>query len=107
MQLLLNTLYLLSETDTDKDFILSVFEIRLMVILGFCPRLDKCALCGNKENIGYFSISNNGYLCNNCGFLDKSAIKICRDTFNSLKYIASAPAKKLYSFTVSDEEKKS
>ena len=77
LQLLLNTLYLLSETDTDKDFILSVFEIRLMVILGFCPRLDKCALCGNKENIGYFSISNNGYLCNNCGFLDKSAIKIC------------------------------
>lgn len=106
LQLLLNTLYLLSETDTDKDFILSVFEIRLMVILGFCPRLDKCALCGNKENIGYFSISNNGYLCNNCGFLDKSAIKICRDTFNSLKYIASAPAKKLYSFTVSDEAKK-
>ena len=35
LQLLLNTLYLLSETDTDKDFILSVFEIRLMVILGF------------------------------------------------------------------------
>lgn len=106
LQLLLNTLYLISETDTDKDFILSVFELRLMVILGFCPRLDKCSLCGNKEQIGYFSISNNGYLCNNCGFLDKSAIKICRDTFNALKYIVSAPAKKLYSFTVSDESKK-
>lgn len=106
LQLLLNTLYLISETDTDKDFILSVFELRLMVILGFCPRLDKCSLCGNKEQIGYFSISNNGYLCNNCGFLDKSAIKICRDTFNALKYIVSAPAKKLYSFTVSEESKK-
>lgn len=106
LQLLLNTLYLISETDTDKDFILSVFELRLMVILGFCPRLDKCSLCGNKEQIGYFSIFNNGYLCNNCGFLDKSAIKICRDTFNALKYIVSAPAKKLYSFTVSEESKK-
>lgn len=106
LQLLLNTLYLLSETDTDKDFILSVFELRLMAILGFCPRLDKCSLCGSKDNIGYFSIANNGYLCNNCGFLDKSAIKICKDTFNALKYIVSAPAKKLYSFTVSEESKK-
>lgn len=106
LQLLLNTLYLISETDTDKDFILSVFELRLMVLLGFCPSLDKCSLCKKKDNIGYFSISNNGYLCTDCAFLDKSAIKICQDTFNALEYIVSAPAKKLFSFSVSVESKK-
>lgn len=106
LQLLLNTLYMISETDMDKDFILSVFEIRLMVLLGFSPILEKCSICGIQDNIGYFSITNNGFLCNSCGPTDKSAIKICQDTFNALKYICSAPAKKLFSFSVSEDSKK-
>ena len=106
MQLLLNTLYLISETDQDKDFILSVFELRLMVLLGFAPTLGKCAICGEKNDIGYFSMNYNGFVCNACGRTDKSAIKISIDTFNALKYIATAPAKKLYSFSVSEDSKK-
>lgn len=66
LQLLLNTLYMISETDVDKDFILSVFELRLMLLLGFAPNLSKCSICGDKENIGYFSIGNSGFVCNNC-----------------------------------------
>lgn len=106
LQLLLNTLYVISETELDKDFILSVFELRLMVLLGFAPKLGKCSSCGTPDNIGYFSISHSGFLCNNCGRVDKSAIKITQDTFNALKYICSTPAKKLYSFTISEEAKK-
>lgn len=106
LQLLLNTLYMISETDVDMDFILSVFELRLMVLLGFQPQLGKCSICSSKENIGYFSIANNGFLCNSCGRSDKSAIKITQDTFNALKYICTAPAKKIFSFTVSEEAKR-
>ena len=97
LQLLLNTLYIISETDVDKDFILSVFELRLMVLLGYSPRLGKCVSCGSPENICYFSIAHSGFLCNNCGRAD---------TFDALKYICTAPAKKIYSFNVSDESKK-
>lgn len=106
LQLLLNTLYMISETDVNMDFILSVFELRLMVLLGFMPQLGKCSICHCKENIGYFSIANNGFLCNSCGRSDKSAIKITQDTFNALKYICTAPAKKIFSFTVSEEAKR-
>lgn len=106
LQLLLNTLYMISETDIDKDFILSVFELRLMVLLGFSPSFDKCSVCGTQDNIGYFSIANNGFLCNICGGIDKSAIKITKDTFYALKYICSAPAKRLFSFTISEGAKK-
>lgn len=94
LQLLLNTLYIISETDVDKDFILSVFELRLMVLLGYSPRLGKCVSCGSPENICYFSIAHSGFLCNNCGRVDKSAIQITKDTFDALKYICTAPAKK-------------
>ena len=97
---------MISETAIDKDFILSIFEIRLMQILGFAPQLGKCTICGTSDNIGYFSISNSGFLCNSCGNIDKSSIKISKDTFNALKYICSAPPKKLFSFNVSEESKK-
>ncbi len=106
LQLLLNTLYIISETNTDMDFILSVFELRLMVLLGFSPKLGKCCACSTQNNIGYFSIAYSGFLCNDCGRVDKSAIKITQDTFNALKYICNAPPKKLFSFTISQESKK-
>lgn len=106
LQLLLNTLYMISETDKNLDFILSVFELRLMSYLGFAPQLGKCASCSSSDNITYFSIYNSGFECSACGKVDKSAIQINNDTFNALKYIFSAPAKKIFSFTVSEESLK-
>lgn len=106
LQLLLNTLYVISETSIDKDFILSVFELRLMLLLGFAPKLNGCSICNSKENIAYFSIEYSGFVCAPCGRSDKSAIRITEDTFKALKYIFSAPAKKLFSFNISEESKK-
>ena len=106
LQLLLNTLYMISESDKDLDFILSIFELRLMVYLGFSPNLSKCTSCSGTDDIEYFSIHNSGFECRPCAKVDKSAIKINSDTFNALKYIVSAPPKKLFSFDVSDESKK-
>ena len=56
LQLYLNTLYMLSETDKNPDFITSVFKIKLLCFLGFKPKIDKCAVCGNTEHLNYFSI---------------------------------------------------
>ena len=106
LQLFLNTLYMISETDKSLDFILSVFELRLMKYLGMSPQLGKCTSCGNSDNISYFSIKNSGYECINCGKIDKSAIQINSDTFNAIKYILSAPAKKVFSFNISEESQK-
>ena len=106
LQLLLNTLYVISKTDKNLDFILSIFELRLMVYLGFTPQLNHCTSCNSTENILYFSIHDSGYKCSTCGKSDKSALQINHDTFNALKYIVSAPAKKLFSFTISEESMK-
>lgn len=77
-----------------------------MLYLGFAPQLGKCTRCGSNENISYFSIYNSGFECSSCGRVDKSAIQINNDTFNALKFIFSAPAKKVFSFTVSEESLK-
>lgn len=41
LQLLLNTLYTLSETSKNEELVFAIFKIRLLAILGFVPRLRK------------------------------------------------------------------
>lgn len=106
LQLFLNTLYMFSETDKNPDFILSIFKLKLLCLLGFKPRIDECVECKTKENIEYFSIKDNGVKCSTCHKIDKSCIKISKSTYIAIKYIITSPAKQLYSFDLKDESLK-
>lgn len=103
LQLYLNTLYMISETETDLRFIESVFKLRLMGIIGYLPNIIECTNCKQKENLQYFSIKDASTKCEICGRQDKSAIQISASTEVALKYIFTAPAKKLYSFKIPQE----
>lgn len=105
LQLTLNTLYMISETDKDLDFILSIFKMRLLSIIGFRPGIEKCVNCNEKQDLAYFSIKDNGIKCKNCGRIDKSAIMINESTVKAIKFIIWADAKKIFSFEISDESK--
>lgn len=104
LQLLLNTLYMLSSTDKNMDFILSIFKIRLLSIIGFRPIINSCLNCYNK-NVSYFSIMDDGFKCQNCGKVDRSAIAISTGTVKAIRYIIKSDAKKIYSFDINDESK--
>ena len=103
LQLLLNTLYTISETDKNLDMVLGIFKLRLLCILGFTPKIQACTNCGDTENLGYFSIKDNGLKCETCSKQDKSAIQISESTKNAIKYIVMAPSKKLFSFNLKEE----
>ena len=66
LQLFLNTLYTLSETDKKPELILSIFKLKLLCFLGFTPRITECANCKQKEKISYFSLRDNGFKCSTC-----------------------------------------
>lgn len=106
MKLYLNTLYMFSESDKDLDFIISVFRIRLLKILGFAPNTRECVKCKEKENLKYFSIKDNGFKCEKCGKLDNGAIEISEATQYAIKYIIGVDAKKIFSFELSKEAQK-
>ena len=106
LQLFLNTLYMISETDEDLDFIVSIFKIRLSCILGFMQIINRCARCGKNEEIKYFSFEDNGFKCEACGRQDKSAIRINNSTINAIRYIVLSDAKKIFSFNISEDNKK-
>jgi len=102
LQLFLNTLYTLSETDKNMDLVLAIFKLRLMCILGYTPSIQGCKNCKTEEDILYFSFKDSGFKCGICGKLDKSVIQISKATIDAIKYIVLAPAKKLYSFNVQE-----
>lgn len=103
LQLFLNTIYTISETDKDLDLTLSIFKLRLMCYLGFTPRVQGCTECGEHVNISSFSMKKSGFKCATCSKLDKSCIQITESTQNAIKYIVMAPPKKLFSFNLKDE----
>lgn len=106
LQLILNTLYIISETDKNLDMVLSVFKLRLLCYLGFTPRIRDCIKCRKSENINFFSLYDSGFKCKNCGRVDKSCIEISDATVNAIKYIVMAPDKKIFSFNLSENSLK-
>lgn len=103
LQLYLNTLYVLSEMEFNKDLLIATFKLRLLSLLGFAPNINRCVSCHNEDNLIYFSIKDNGFKCNTCGKADKSTISILPETKDSIKYILTCNAKKIYSFQTTQE----
>ena len=103
LQLYLNTLYTLSETDKNPDLIICIFKLKLLCFLGFLPRITECTNCKQKENLQFFSLRDNGFKCEICSRQDKSSLQMSESTANAIKYIIMATAKKLYSFNLKDE----
>ncbi len=103
LQLILNTLYVISETDKNLDLALSIFRLRLLCILGFRPQVDKCYTCKGLNNIKYFSIRENCVKCEDCARADKSSIGISPSTYDAIRYISYADAKKIFSFDIPEE----
>ena len=104
LQLFLNTLYVISETDKDLDLVISIFKLKLLCLLGFTPIIDKCTSCKKNENISlnHFSFKDDGLKCDICSRQDKGAVEISQATINAIKYIVLAPPKKLFSFNLSE-----
>lgn len=104
LQLLLNTIYMLSETEKNLDLILLTFELRLLALIGFLPKISKCVICEKSvtEDMEkfYFSIRDDGIKCPICAKMDKGVIELNKTSFAALIYILSCDAKKLFSFDV-------
>lgn len=106
LKLFLNTLYMISETDKDLDFIASIFKMRILKILGYAPNITECVSCKTRENLKYFSIKDNGTKCIACGKQDTGSIEMKDATRNAILYIMKADSKKIFSFELSESCRK-
>ena len=103
MQLFLNTLYMISETNKNLKLINSVFSLRLLSIIGYRPVIEECKNCKTKENLTHFSFKDSGFKCKICAKQDKGAIEISETTKDAIRYIILENSKKIFSFDVPEE----
>ena len=87
-RLLTRTLTRLGE-GTDPQLVLRHFELQLLDLLGFRPELHKCVERGEEiqPEDQYFSASQGGVLCPNCGRGKPGARPVSVDALKYLRHI--------------------
>ena len=103
LQLGLNSLYALSKKKYLPRHIKAAFELRLMCLAGYAPDLSSCAACGNPEpEEPLLSLGDGRICCRRCRN-GGNTVQLSGETFAAMRYIVSAPAKRLFSFKLSDD----
>lgn len=85
-----------------NNLIRRIFELKMLALDGEMMATFSCARCGSEE-VGSFSIADNGLICNECGKYVSDIYPIAESTVYAIQYILSSPINKLFSFQVKDE----
>ena len=108
LSLTLNTLYAVAGRIKPLPLIKGAFEMRLSAEIGFMPMLDTCSICSSEKEHNYLDINGGVLICSDC-FLDMPGDKhtdtapLPHALLLALRYVVSAPVKRLFSFTVAEE----
>lgn len=121
LRMLLNSLYAIHEEAKPHPIIKGVFELRTAALMGYCPDLTGCSVCGvGYPESAYLDVMNGCLICADCQtkrnrmaginqteeLLGERRV-ICPITpsvLAAMRYALSAPEKKLFSFSLTDPE---
>ena len=101
----LNCLYALSENMAPVEKIKAVFELRLMCLMGFEPRLDACEICGKSDpDVPVLSLAGGVIHCAGCGALGYGEeMALTPGVLDAMRYIVGCDMKRLLSFSIGPE----
>lgn len=107
LSLVLNCLYALSEKKAPEDKVKAIFELRAACIAGYMPDLFGCHICGNQAP-DRFDISAGLLQCATCRDPDASGIRmpVNPGIIEAMRYICLCDPKKLFSFSLGEENVK-
>ena len=104
LSLLLNCLYGLSKLNISEAMVKSVFEFRCACLAGYMPELQGCISCGNPIP-ERFDVSAGHLECVRCRSRESDGIRmpVTQGLISAMRYIAFCDAKRLFSFSLSEE----
>ena len=104
-QLILNSLYAISHDLWSPLLVKAAFEVRLMCLMGYAPDLSGCCFCGKKDPVlPVLGIRSGHICCRACRNSDfGEGMFLCDASLGAMRYIVSAPSKRLFSFTLPDD----
>lgn len=101
LRLILNSIYYLGKNNVNNKIIKSVFEMRMLSMLGYMPNLIGCSICNNSDPDNMlFSLQNNCLICSNCSKNKNGLIKLSPSLLTALRYCIYADFSKMFSFEI-------
>lgn len=115
LRLTLNSLYALNK-GCEARKVKAAFELRCASVIGFCPELSACDVCGQTDGEMYIDIMNGRLLCKKCkpraereaemtedGERARLYMLIPSDTLRAMRYIVSAESGRFLSFNLDED----
>ena len=102
MSLLLNTLYLLANSQRDLRLIKCVYELKLLNYLGLAPDLSGCIYCQDVNNVDYISAKTGGLICPECKTPADNAKPISEPCLIAMRYITCSDDKRAFAFCATE-----
>lgn len=104
-QLILNSLYAVSHELCNPLQVKAAFEMRLMCLMGYTPDLSGCCYCGERQPLSpVLGVQTGQICCRNCRKDEFGAgMLLCGASLQAMRYLVSAPSKRLFSFTLPEE----
>ncbi len=123
LPLALNTYHALCSDKYDRSLVKAAFEIRAAAISGYLPELYECVRCEKREAAAfYLDVMSGGIVCSDCiasspeipeaeipvdAYGTRSIIiPITAGVLAAMRYVVSAPLKRLLSFDITSETDK-
>ncbi len=118
LSLYLNSLFVISKDLLKFDYVMSVFKLKMLVLLGYSPSIVACSNCNKRmlseTNEGYYySFNTNSILCGTCYNKLKQEsenkikngwyVSVSMAAFYAITYIIASDTKKVFSFKVDDK----
>ena len=103
LRLLLNGLYALSYLDKPAVLVKTAFTWRLMLLAGFAPLLDACAVCGQAPEKPLLDVVQGVVHCAACPTGGLS-LPLTASALSALTYVLTCEDKKLCHFTLPPED---
>ena len=99
----LNCLYALESLNIPQRLVKAVFELRLLCLIGFAPRLEGCGWCG-EESAAWFLPRDGILLCQVCrgASSGEPGISLSPGALAVMRHITGCDKKKLFSFTLTE-----
>ena len=98
MKFLINTVYLYSQGNKNKELLKCIFELRALTMSGYAIELDGCTMCGEEE-IKYINLYEGECFCAACGSEDMGR-PVSQSVLSAIKHITYSEDKKVFSFSI-------
>ncbi len=102
LSLTLNSIYALCKLNKPQPLVKAAFELRMMVLAGFAPMVDGCAVCG-CESPDRFDVAGGMAVCSRCSAPGSLRLPISPASLAAMQHITQCPPRRLFSFSLAPE----